>query len=122
LKAAHTPVGRFVPQLSEQGDLVAFDLRGVNSNRACVRIPRASVVSFLEARQIEATTGKRGDKHARKDKRVLARSGRQTEARRPKPCQRRMTVAYVAYVAVSLSQLVSHSGAKELSLCFVNLA
>ena len=51
----------------ESGELQgAIDLRGKNSSRSCVRIPRESVISFLEARQIIATTdtlARRGDKH-----------------------------------------------------------
>jgi len=40
-----------IVDLVEQGELVAFDLRGANSSRSCVRVPRASVIAFLEARQ-----------------------------------------------------------------------
>jgi hypothetical protein len=50
--------------LIEQGELVAFDLRGKNSSRSCVRVPRNSLVEFLAKRQILAAAGK---KHARKN-------------------------------------------------------
>jgi hypothetical protein len=51
--------------LVEQGDLVAFDLRGPGSSRATLRIPRNSMIAFLEARQIIATAEKRATKQAR---------------------------------------------------------
>lgn len=58
-----------IVSLIEEGELVAFDLRGAGSSRSTLRIPRQSLIQFLEARQSEATTDKparRGDKYARK--------------------------------------------------------
>ena len=48
--------------LIDEGDLVAFDLRSPGACRACIRISRASVISFLEKRQ---ATGKRASKRPR---------------------------------------------------------
>jgi len=50
--------------LIEQGELVAFDLRGKASSRSCVRVPRTSLVEFLARRQIVAAATKR---HPRKN-------------------------------------------------------
>jgi hypothetical protein len=50
--------------LIESGELVAFDLRAKSASRSTMRVPRDSIVEFLQKRQvIAATTGK---KHGRK--------------------------------------------------------
>jgi len=36
-----------VADLVEQGEFVAFDLRGKDSGRSCIRITRDSVIAFL---------------------------------------------------------------------------
>jgi hypothetical protein len=40
-----------ITALVEEGELVAFDLRAKGSSRSCVRVTRASLISFMEARQ-----------------------------------------------------------------------
>ncbi len=50
--------------LIEEGELVAFDLRGKGSTRSTLRVPRGSIVSFLEKRQVIAIAEK---KHSRKN-------------------------------------------------------
>jgi excisionase family DNA binding protein len=55
--------------LIEAGEIVAFDLRGKKASRSTMRVPRNSIVEFLEKRQVIAAAtklGRRGDKHARK--------------------------------------------------------
>jgi hypothetical protein len=64
--------------LVEQGELVAFDLRGAGSSRATLRIPRDSVKSFL------ATTSKLRSKRAR----ISPTSSR----RYPQPADALMTI------------------------------
>jgi hypothetical protein len=48
--------------LIENGDLTAFDVRGKNSCRACVRITRVSILDLLSKRQ---NIGKRTARRAR---------------------------------------------------------
>lgn len=54
--------------LIEEGEIVAFDLRGKTSSRACIRVQRAELIKFLQSREITAT-GK-----TRESFRVLAHS------------------------------------------------
>jgi hypothetical protein len=58
-----------ITELIEEGALDAFDLRVPGASRAWIRIPRASVIAFLEKRSSRAdvrqATSKRASKHAR---------------------------------------------------------
>jgi hypothetical protein len=55
---------KHLANLIEQGELVAFDLRGKSSSQSCLRVPRNSLIEFLAKRQILASVGK---KHTRKN-------------------------------------------------------
>jgi Helix-turn-helix domain len=44
--------------LVEEGELVAYDLRGKDSGRSCVRVLRDSVISFLRASDIVLRRGR----------------------------------------------------------------
>jgi Helix-turn-helix domain len=52
--------------LIESGEIkVAIDLRGKTSSRSCIRVPRNSLIEFLQSRKVIASAcklGRRGDK------------------------------------------------------------
>jgi hypothetical protein len=46
--------------LIESGEIkIAFDFRGKSSSKSCIRVPRDSLIAFLEKRQVIAVTRKR---------------------------------------------------------------